>query len=174
MGHNCPTPKFKVYLRALCVVGLLSHGYCSSLWMACRSPEPWPGPISTSHCCPLVSPTMCTKFSYVLPTPLLGASRLRCCRLGGVLWGHPPAPPSSYALKRHGSHRLLFTPKLTTTYMTGGARHQPSRLSIIDAWRYAAVAVYALRLSSVFSVENLNDNNRPHTKQYSSSQRPVA
>ena len=133
MGHNCPTPKFKVYLRALCIVGLLSHGYCSSLWMACRSPEPWPGPISTSHCCPLVSPTMCTKFSYVLHTPLLGASRLRCCRLGGVLWGHPPAPPSSYALKRHGSHRLLFTPKLTTTYMTGGARHQPSRVKYPEA-----------------------------------------
>jgi len=46
----------------------------------------------------------------------LGASRLRCCRLGVFLWGHPPAPPSSYALKRHGSHRLLFTPKLTTTH----------------------------------------------------------
>jgi len=47
--------------------------------------------------------------------------------LPGCFGGHPPAPPSSYALKRHGSHRLLFTPELTTTYMTGGARHQPSR-----------------------------------------------
>ena len=56
MGHNCPTPKFRVYSRALCVVGLLSHGYCSSLWMTCRSPEPWPGPISASHCCPLYAP----------------------------------------------------------------------------------------------------------------------
>jgi len=56
MGHNCPTPKFRVYSRALCVVGLLSIGYCSSLWMTCRSPELWPGPISASHCCPLYAP----------------------------------------------------------------------------------------------------------------------
>ena len=51
----------------------------------------------------------------------------------GRFGGHPPAPPSSYALRRHGSHRLLFTPKLTTTYMAGGARHQPSR-SYVWSW----------------------------------------
>jgi len=57
-----------------------------------------------------------------------------CGRVGrrryylGCFGGHPPAPPSSYALRRHGSHRLLFTPKLTTTYIAGGARHQPSRM----------------------------------------------
>jgi len=53
--------------------------------------------------------------------------------LPGCFGGHPPAPPSSYALKRHGSHRLLFTPELTTTYMTGGARHQPSRYDLFTA-----------------------------------------
>jgi len=61
------------------------------------------------------------------------SSAQTCGRVGrqryclGRFGGHPPAPPSSYALRRHGSHRLLFTPKLTTTYMAGGARHQPSR-----------------------------------------------
>jgi len=67
----------------------------------------------------MVCSTMCTKFSFGLLTPLLGASRLRCCRLGGVLWGHPPAPPSSYALKRHGSHCCSSPP---TNYHIHGRR----------------------------------------------------
>src|SRR6188768_2467261 len=89
MGHNCPTPKFRVYSRALCVVGLLSHGYCSLLWITCRSPEPWPGPISASHYCPLYAPfTLHLQHSLTRSqltesgvTSPFDARRTKCCGL---------------------------------------------------------------------------------------------
>jgi len=69
--------------------------------------------------------TSMLKYVHLLAQTCGRVGRQRYCL--GCFGGHPPAPPSSYALRRHGSHQLLFTPKLTTTYTAGEARCQPSR-----------------------------------------------